>query len=216
MRGEDDPEQLESELPGIGVRFQVPFVDGNADRLGDGAAQLALPGDEQVAHCTGPIVIFGGGGEHETAAGEVVVAFHPREPVREKGPETRQATGVFQCGRQNLVEEQRLRPLEREQLQVLLGAAMSEEPALGHVQPFREGAYAQPLQPELTCQGHRLVEDQRARLLAFSHPHTLVRTFVNRNYFFFFYELPDLPTCLGSSVPPHPVGRPRRYSGTGP
>src|SRR2546426_6937048 len=35
------------------------------------------------------IVIFDAGGEHEAAAREVVVAFHPREPVREKGSETR-------------------------------------------------------------------------------------------------------------------------------
>src|SRR3989454_7279968 len=79
------------------------------------------------------IVIFDGGGEHETAAREIVVAFHPREPVREKGSETRQAAGVFQCGRQDLLDEQRLRLLESLELQVLLGTEMSEEPALGHV-----------------------------------------------------------------------------------
>ena len=43
MRREHDPEQLEGELPGIGLRLEVPLVDREADRLGDRAAQLALP-----------------------------------------------------------------------------------------------------------------------------------------------------------------------------
>src|SRR6266702_613663 len=50
MRGEHDPKQLEGELPGIGLRLELPLVDREADRLGDRAAQLALSGDEQIAH----------------------------------------------------------------------------------------------------------------------------------------------------------------------
>src|SRR5439155_9872224 len=108
--------------------------------------QLAVPGYEQVAHRAGAIVVFDCGGEHETAAREIVVAFHPREPVREKGSEAWQAAGLLQRGRENLLEEQRLRLLEGEELQLLLGTEVSEEPALGHAQPFGEGADAQPLQ----------------------------------------------------------------------
>jgi len=59
MGGEDNPEKLECQLPGIGVRLEMPLVDRNADRFRDRAAQFALPGHEQVAHCAGAIVILG-------------------------------------------------------------------------------------------------------------------------------------------------------------
>src|SRR5258707_9053901 len=72
MGGEDDPEKLEGELPGIGLRFQMSLVDRKADRFGDCAAQLALPGYELVAYRPGPVVVFGRGGEHQAAAGESV------------------------------------------------------------------------------------------------------------------------------------------------
>src|SRR6266542_3735568 len=96
----------------------MPHVDGKADRLGDCAAQLALPGYEQVAHGAGAIVIFGGSGEHETAAGEILVAFEPGEPVREQGSETRQALVLLHGGGNHLLEEKLLRPPERPDLQV--------------------------------------------------------------------------------------------------
>src|SRR6266853_729938 len=66
---------------------------------------------------------------------------------------------------------------------------MSEEAALGHGPPCGERADAQSLQADLTCEGHRFVEDQSARLLAFSHLKIIVRTFVICNYLFFFGEL---------------------------
>ena len=47
MRGEHDPKQIEGELPGIGIGFQVALIDGKADRLGNRAAKLALAGDLQ-------------------------------------------------------------------------------------------------------------------------------------------------------------------------
>src|SRR6266852_4562185 len=75
MRGEHDPEKFEGDLPGIGMRCEMSFIDRDADRLGDGAAQLALPGDEQIAHGAGAIVVLGGGREHEAATGEIVIAF---------------------------------------------------------------------------------------------------------------------------------------------
>jgi len=95
MCGEDDPEELEGELPGIGLRFEMPLVDGKADRLCNRAAQLALSGNEQVAHGSGAIVILDGGGEHQAAAWQIVVAFEPREPVREQVSETRQSLGLL-------------------------------------------------------------------------------------------------------------------------
>src|SRR6266545_5572468 len=98
MRGEDDPEQLEGELPRVSVGIEVPFVGGETDRLGDRAAQLALPGDEQIAHSAGTIVVFGCRGEQEAPARRIVVPLDPGEPVREKGPQTRQAARLFQRG----------------------------------------------------------------------------------------------------------------------
>src|SRR6266446_8772641 len=112
MCGEDDPEQLEGELPGICLRLEVPLVDREADRLGDRAAQLALPGDEQIAHRAGAIVVFARRGEQEAPARRIVVPLDPGEPVREKGPQTRQAARLFQRGRQYLLEEEPLRLLE--------------------------------------------------------------------------------------------------------
>src|SRR5258708_9423152 len=74
MRSEDDPEQLEGKLPGIGLEFEVPFVDGETDRLGNGAAQLALPGDEQVAHPSVPILTLDLAGDDKPAAPDITVA----------------------------------------------------------------------------------------------------------------------------------------------
>src|SRR5258706_1008982 len=184
MGGEDNPEKLEGQLPGIGVGLEMSLVDRNADRFRDRAAQFALPGHEEVAHCDGAMVIRGCRCEHKTAAREIAV--HPLEPVREDGPETRQAAGLFQSGRENLFEERRLRLLESQELQVFLGSEVSEEPALGHGQPVGKRADAQSLQADLTREGDGLVEDQTARLLAFSHSHIIVRTFVTYNYFFSF------------------------------
>src|SRR5258706_13860513 len=187
MGGEDDPEKLEGQLPRIGVRLEMSLVDRDADRFRDRAAQFALPGHEQLAHRAGAIVILGRRCEDKTAAREI--AFHPLEPVREEGPETRQAAGLFQCGRENVLEEQRLRLPESQELQLFLGTEVSEQPALGHRRPVGERADAQSLQADLTREGDGLVEDQSARLLAFSHSHIIVRTFVTYNYFFSFGRL---------------------------
>ena len=95
MRGEHDPKQIEGELPGIGVGFEVPLIDGEADCLGDRAAKLALASDQQIAHRAGTIVVFDGCCEDETAPPQIVAAFDRGEPVRGEGLQAWQTTGLF-------------------------------------------------------------------------------------------------------------------------
>src|SRR3989442_9052648 len=122
MCGEDDPEQLEGELPRVRLGSEMSFVDGEADYLGDRAAQLAPPGDKQVAHGTRPIVVFEGSGEHEGAARGFVVPFDPLEPVREQRPQTGDAGRRLLRRTENGFLETQLHLLERLELQVLLRA----------------------------------------------------------------------------------------------
>src|SRR3974390_2664892 len=72
MGREHDSEKLEGQLPRVGLGSEVALVDGEANRLGDRAAQLALPGGKQVADGARAIVVFGRSGKDEACAAGIV------------------------------------------------------------------------------------------------------------------------------------------------
>src|SRR5882672_3027071 len=167
---------LECELPGIGLGVEVPGVDRQAHRLGDRAAQFALAGHEQVSDRPRAVVVFHRGGEQEAAAGEIVL--QPGEPVGEQRAKTRQPARLRKRRREHFFLEQLLGLLEREDLQVFLGAEVGEEPALRKTEPRSERSDRQTLQADLARQADGLLEDHRPGLLSFAHRTIIIRTFV--------------------------------------
>jgi len=111
MRGEDDPEELERELPGsVRVRGVLrrwrggsPWRRRRAARVGRRRANPAPPrADRRIR-------------PKRRASGSRPRDHRCVSPTRassKKSSETRQAAGLFQCGRENLLEEQGLRLLE--------------------------------------------------------------------------------------------------------
>src|SRR5262249_29684019 len=71
VRGEDQGVDLERDLPGIDARGEVAGVDRPAHDLRKRAAQLALAGDDPIAHRPRTVVVLGRRGEDGAAAGDV-------------------------------------------------------------------------------------------------------------------------------------------------
>src|SRR5581483_2516890 len=159
-------------LPGIGPGAQVAGVDRAAHRLREGAAQLALTGEDALAHRARAIVVLGRRGEDGAAAGNVLPALEPGEPALEDGAQARQAGRLRHRRAEHRLLEARLRALERLHLQVLLRPEVREQPALRHAERGGEGADREAFQAALAGERQRLVEDRRARALALAQRHS--------------------------------------------
>lgn len=180
MRREDDADDLEAELPGIGVRSEMRRVDCLADRLGYRPPQFTLAGDERVPDGARAIVVFAGCGKHEAATR--LVALQPRKPIREEAAKPGQAGGLGQRRCEHCLLEEALHLLERENLKIFLGAEVREEAALRKTQTGGERAYGQALETDLARESESLIEDQRSCPGSFAHMRMLVRTFVCVKY----------------------------------
>src|SRR5580765_1765935 len=177
MSGEHDAEQLEAELPGVGLRLEVPRIDRKADGLGDRPAQLALAGDEHIPYRPRAVVVFDRSREHY-AAPRRIFPFEPGEPVGEQGAKARQPACFLQGRQEHALLKKALRLLESENLEVFLGTEVREQAAFGESKPRGERTDAQALESDLTGEGHRLVENHAASFFSFAHPWRLARTFV--------------------------------------
>src|SRR5258706_6778074 len=102
MRGEHDAQNLERKLPRVGIAAEVFLIDGEANRLDDGATQLALSGGECIAHSAGPVVVFRDGREDETTPRQGVRGLQPGKPVREQSREARESARLLQRGSEDL------------------------------------------------------------------------------------------------------------------
>ena len=178
MGGEHDAEELEGQLPRIGLGIEVALVDAEPNRFCDRAAEFALPGGEQIADRARPIVVFGRGGKDEARAPRIV-RFDRREPSREQGTQARQPAGLLGRAGKHVILKERLRALERKKLEIFLGAEVGEESALRELESRGEGAYGEAFEADAAGKADRLVEDQVPGLLAFTHLAIIIRTFVS-------------------------------------
>ena len=100
----------------------------------------------------------------------------------EEGAKPGKSREFGEGGLDYLLLKEAVRFLEGEDLEILLGAEMSEQAALRETQARGQGADGQALEPDPACKCQGFIEDQRPRSLSFAHTAILVRTFVFSNY----------------------------------
>src|SRR3974390_891298 len=92
IRRENDPQQIEVELPGIDIRSELASIDRLTHRFGDGAAELALTCGEGIPNRPGTVVVLGRGADEEAPAGQLLTSLEPAQPAIENRPQSRHTT----------------------------------------------------------------------------------------------------------------------------
>jgi hypothetical protein len=182
VAGEHDAEHLEGDLLGIGLRLQMPLLDGEPHGFSAQGGAATLVGDHCIADCAGPVVVFVGRRDHDAAPGQPG-GNGPVEPALEQRSQPRQAALDLQHRHEHQLAVASRGMLEHCELHLLARAEMREQARLRHAGRFGQAADRQALQAEAAGDLERLVEDRGARLLAFgregrrAHCNKIVRSF---------------------------------------
>ncbi len=177
MKRKENAVELERELLGVEICLEVALVDGDPGRGGHGAHPVALGRRHRIAHRPGPVVVLPRRGDEGTAAG-VDPPLFPDQPTLEHRPDPGLAARLAERRRDHVVEKAPAGGAEHLQLEVLLGVEVGEEPALGHLRRLGQPADAQPLEPDLADDRHRVLENAVSGFFALCHEHKIVRPFV--------------------------------------
>ena len=177
VEAEHDRVEVVRELVGLEVPAEVPGGHSGREEDSDHLEPAPLERDEAFPHRAGPVVELRRGGDEEAPA-PPRVRLRPGEPPLEERGDARLAPWLVDRRPDHLVDEPFGGGVEDLDLEGLLGAEVREEPALGEPELGREPADRQALEADLGREPDGAIEDDRTRLLPFSHGQIRARTFV--------------------------------------